>query len=430
MNIDLSQIKRGKRVAVAVSGGSDSMALLHFLSNNSDKLNIKVLALNVEHGIRGKQSKKDSYFVENYCKKNNIPLISYSVDSIGNSKAKKISIEHSARELRYNCFYQALNDNKCDCIATAHHLRDNSESVLINLFRGTGIKGLTGINDYGDKIIRPLIKTTKEEIEYYIKRNKIPFVTDKTNFDDELTRNFVRHKILPKIKEVFPDVENSLYRLASIAKIDDDFIESEGKKKLNLFEKKAEIKLPVERAVFSRACISALKHVGLTRDWEKIHIDEIFELTEKENGKKINLPKNIVAYKEYNKIVIEKKKTQKIIKQLPFSQGEFNFNNTKIKIEKTKGKVDLLKGFYLDLDKIPKGAVIRNRKEKDTFTKFGGGTKSLGDYLTNKKIPLRERDSLVLIAKENEVYAIFGVAVSDKTKIDKNSKNIIKITKE
>jgi tRNA(Ile)-lysidine synthase len=407
------------------------MALFHSLKSQEKSLGVKVIAINVEHGIRGESSIADTNFVKDYCAKHNIELITYQVDSLKKAKEEKLTIEQSARILRYECFYNAIDNGKCDKVATAHHLSDNTESVLLNLFRGTGLKGIAGIEqNYNGKIIRPLLFVPKADIETYLAKNNIPFVTDQTNLDDAYTRNYLRLNIMPKIKEIFPDAEKSIQRLTEIVKTDNDFIDQVAESAITLSPKKAEIKLPVHKAVFSRASIIALKHLGIEKDWEKVHIDNAYALCELENGSKINLPKNVSVIKEYDKIVFYKQdKIQQ--EELSLFIGNALFNGKNIVVERISAQdVDLKGGLYADANKIKKTAVIRTKRDGDTFTKFGGGSKSLGDYLTDKKVPLRERDSLPVLADGKEILVIFGVAISDKVKADKTTTELIKFTIE
>lgn len=431
MKAEIPQILYGKTVAVAVSGGEDSMALLHYCVQHKKAHNLKTVALNVEHGIRGESSVKDSAFVKNYCLSHDIPLLEYKVDAIKKSKNDKISIEQAARALRYECFYDAIEKHKCDAIFTAHHSLDNLESVLLNLFRGTGIKGLIGIKNYGDKIFRPLLRVSKAEISAYVKQNNVPFVNDETNFSDDYTRNFLRLNVIPKLKEVFPEAEKSVLRLSETVKTEDEFLDRVANAALVFNNGAYSLKTDIPRAVFARAAVIALKNLGLTYDYEKVHVDDVCALTEKENGKGVDLPHGIKAIKEYDRITIYKEAlcTAKAA-NLPFKIGESSLNGKTINIVKC-GKIsaeELKNGFYFDLDKIPDGAVIRFRKTGDKFTKFGGGTKSLSDYLTDKKIPKKDRDGLLLIVKDSDVLAIQSVAISDKIKVDKTTKNIIKIS--
>jgi len=427
MFIDLkSLISNGERIAVAVSGGVDSMSLLHYMHNNARLYDITVVALNVEHGIRGESSISDSKFVADYCAKNGIKLLSYSVDSLKKAKEDKLSIEQSARILRYECFSHAITCGECDKIATAHHRDDNVETVLFNLFRGTGLKGLSGITkEREDKIIRPLLSVDRKDIEEYAKLNAIPFVIDQTNQSTDYTRNAIRHTIVPKIKELFPELNASVERLSENVLIDLTYLDEKANTHLTARNGVVELSLPCPRALFGRAVISALQRLGVSKDWEKKHIDDALKLCDKENGCELTLLGGVTAIKEYNKLVFFKK-TDKDLTELSFTLGECELSGKQIVVSPVfERKIDLKHGFYADLDKIPDTAVFRTRRESDEFTKFGGGTKSLGDYLTDKKVPLRERDSLVVLADGNQVLCILGVAISDKIKVDKTSKNVI-----
>ena len=402
------------------------MCLLHSLNAQKDALGISVVALNVEHGIRGQESLSDTAFVKDYCAKSSIELLTYQVDALSHSQANKLSLEESARILRYECFNDALQKAKCDKIATAHHQSDNAESILFNLFRGTGAKGASGIKpNFKDKIVRPLLNVSKERIDEYVAKNNLPFVTDATNFDDDYTRNFIRLNIIPKIKQIFPEFESSLARFSELSEIDENYLSQVAKDSLIENDGAYSVALPCPLAIFGRACILAMKNLGVKKDWEKTHVDDAFSLCEKENGASVNLPKGIIAVREYDQITFykEQKKEDEV---LPFTIGTTIFNGKALDVKQVTSP-DLKKGLYIDLDKLPEGAIIRAPKEGDVFTKFGGGTKKLCDYLTDKKIPQRLRQNLPVIAKESTVYAIFGVAISEKVKIDNNTKNIVRL---
>ena len=256
-------------------------------------------------------------------------------------------------------------------------------------------------------------------------------MNDETNFSDDYTRNFLRLNVIPKLKEVFPEAEKSVLRLSETVKTEDEFLDRVANAALVFNNGAYSLKTDTPRAVFARAAVIALKNLGLTYDYEKVHVDDVCALTEKENGKGVDLPHGIKAIKEYDRITIYKETlcTAKAA-DLPFKIGESSLSGKTINIVKC-GKIsaeELKNGFYFDLDKIPDGAVIRFRKTGDKFTKFGGGTKSLSDYLTDKKIPKKDRDGLLLIVKDSDVLAIQSVAISDKIKVDKTTKNIIKIS--
>lgn len=426
INLD-GLINRGQTVGVALSGGADSMALLHFLSQNAQHYKFNIVAINVEHGIRGDASIQDSLFVKNYCHDNGIICYCYQVDCPSFAKENKLSLEQAGRKLRYQCFSDAIESNKCDVIATAHHLSDNAESVLFNLFRGSGYKGLCGIaSNFEDKIIRPFLHVTKQEILDYVKDNNLPYVNDLTNFDDDYTRNFLRLNVMPKIKEIFPEAEKSIYRFTQIAKTENEYLDKVAKEVLTILPKCAQIKLPCEKAIFNRAIVFALKRLGIEKDWEKVHVDSLYELSFKDSGKSISLPKNVVAVKEYDRLTLfVDEKTEDFC--IDFSVDKHVINGNTYEVCLCNKEVDLKKGLYIDLDKIPKDAVIRNAKASDVFTKFGGGTKKLCDYFTDKKIPKRIRNNIPLIAVENKVLAIFNLAISEEVKVDKHTDRVAKI---
>ncbi|MBP5466794.1 MAG: tRNA lysidine(34) synthetase TilS, partial [Clostridia bacterium] len=260
--------------------------------------------------------------------------------------------------------------------------------------------------------------------------HSIPFVDDETNFCIDYTRNFLRLNVIPKIKEVFPEAEKSVLRLTETLKNEDEFLSSLAEKAVFSHGDGYGIATDTPRAVMARAVIIALKNLGLTRDYEKIHVDDVCALTDKANGKTVALPLNIKAAREYDKITLFKERARGNDTAVPFTAGLHAISGRTITATMCENvsNEELKKGFYADIDKIPDGAVIRFRKKGDRFTKFGGGTKSLSDYFTDKKIPLKDRDGVLLIAVENDVLIINGVAVSDKVKVDGDTKNVVKFS--
>ncbi|MBR2614670.1 MAG: tRNA lysidine(34) synthetase TilS [Clostridia bacterium] len=429
MKLDLSSIlTKNDVIGVACSGGSDSMALLYFMHKNQKKYGITVKAVNIEHGIRGESSVSDTNFVKSYCEKHKIELISYSVDAVNYSKENKLSLEEGARKLRYNCFHDAISKGYITKVATAHHAKDNVETILLNLFRGTGIKGITGIEEnYQNKIIRPFLSLSKEEIEGYIERNKIPYVVDETNLSADYTRNFIRLNVLDRIKEVFPEYEKAVLRLSKRAKMDDDFLSSLAVKELTEEKNGYSFPLSLEKALFFRVATLALKNL-VQKDYESKHITEIYNLLEKKNGTKINLLKGVFAIKEYDKIVLFKNDFNKE-KEIPFKEGSFSFEHGKLLIQKIEKPANLKDGFYAD-ESLFNGAKIRFIKSGDLFYKFGGGSKKLNDIFTDKKIPLRKRKFLPIIENNGKILFVANVGISELAKTDEKTKMVYKFTYE
>ncbi len=419
--IELTGLKENSTIAVAVSGGKDSMCLLDALVKVKDSKNIIVKAVNVDHGIRGLDSENDSLFVKNYCANLGVELKSFKVDAVKFSKENGYTLEEGARFLRYDIFKNLISEGFCDFVATAHHLTDNYETVLFNLLRGSGISGLKGIRNLKNGIIRPLSNVSRLEIENYIAINNIPYVEDLTNQDLSFTRNYIRKKVCPIIDEKFPNAEKAIKRLSDIARSEDEFLQELADSYIEQKDEKYYFDKTLHPVIIKRLSITILKNLGVSKDYENVHLEDILKLTSLKSGSKIVLPKGVIAVNEYDKIAVYKEKVYNEFINYEYSLGEFEFQGIKISISSKGGEGSL----SFDGDKIPLGATIRTRKEGDVFTKFGGGTKKLKDYFIDKKIPQSKRDNIPLIAYKNEVFLIFGVEISDKIKITNLTKNYL-----
>jgi len=418
---------KNNTIAVALSGGSDSMSLVTYLLNNKKRLNLQLKVINIEHGIRGDESERDSNFVKKFCENNNIECFMFKVDSIKLANNKGYSLEQAARILRYECFNKVINECKADYIATAHHKSDNAETIIFNLLRGASLNGVSGIKYKTGNIIRPLIDTEKSDIEKYIADNNISYVTDSTNLDTDYTRNYIRHQIMPVLNKAFPTAENSITRFAHLAGADNDFLNNLAKKLVFIDKNAVKIEFCQERPLFYRAVVISLKALNIEKDYTLKHLESVYCLQNQQSGSGVDLIENARAVNDYNHITVYKKETIDKIDEIPFTTGLVNFNGFNIKIDK-KDEFLEEKGLFFDLDKIPKNSVIRQRKDGDIFTKFGGGTKKLKDYFINKKILRRERDNIILIANGNDVLLIAGIEISDKIKVDKNTKMIYNVS--
>lgn len=429
--IDKSLFKRGDAVAVALSGGKDSMCLLHLLLKLKDELGITVKAINVEHGIRGEKSLSDSDFVAKECAILGVPLYFQRVDSLGFSSENGLSVEEAARILRYKVFQSAADEGFCNKIATAHHASDRVETTLFNIFRGASSLGAAGIPESSRNglIVRPLLSLTRGEIDEYVKENSIPFVTDETNSDNAYSRNYIRNKIIPDIKEKFPSFETAVLRFADSLKDDNDYLLGEARKAIEQRNGEYSFSCDLPKPVFSRAAITCMKSLGILKDYEKVHVDAVLSLKNEENGKSVDLPKGVVAVKDYGRITLYKKKSKEEFCE-SFKLGTYEFAGRTYRFEKTTylGQKRSDNRLIADFSKIPDGAVIRSRRLGDTFEKFGGGTKKLKDYLIEKKIPQRERDDILLLCKGEKVVIICGIEISDAVKVDKDTEFVLQCT--
>ena len=422
--INKTLLQHGETIAVALSGGKDSICLLSLLLEAKKEFNLNVKAVHVNHNIRLGESDRDADFVKNYCEKLGVPIEIFSVNAIEFSSENHYSLEQGARILRYQIFADLIKRGYADKIATAHHANDNFETLLFNVFRGAGLKGAKGISSTANYVIRPLLQATRADIENFITTNNLPFVQDSTNFDNDITRNYIRNVITPKILEKFPDAITSANRFCTIAEEEDAFLDDLANKALEQNGDKIYLSLSQPSVIVKRATILALNKLGVDKDYEFIHAVSVDNLKNLQSGAKITLPKNVIAKREYDYVIFSAKEEEKCTLELPFKQGTFEFFDKVVEISST-----ILEKPYLlfDGDKIPQGAVIRTRRDGDVFTKFGGGTKKLKDYLIDKKIPLSSRDNLLLVAKNNVVYMIIGMEISDLVRIDDKTINKLKV---
>ncbi|MBQ8178404.1 MAG: tRNA lysidine(34) synthetase TilS [Clostridia bacterium] len=408
-------VEKGLKIGVAVSGGVDSMVMLNLLKASG----ADIIAINIEHGIRGAVSKRDSKFVRNYCKRHEIECLAYNVDSPGYAVEQNMSVELAARTLRYEIFDKLLKDKVVDVIALAHHLNDQVETVLMRIFRGTGIKGLRGIVDR-EGYVHPMLNFTKQEIRDYAASNRIPYKEDATNFDSEYTRNYIRHEIIPHVKSRFPAFEGAVQKLAKAAEEIEDYMMSEA---VEADIQGDSASLPIEvlsmhPALAKKTLAETLRRLGCEKDVEANHLESLIALSSSPNNARINLPYGYDAYKAYDKLCIVKRVEGSYYESIFDPNGLYEYQEFSYTFSKTEG---IKKGLTFDLDKVPVGAVVRTRKEGDKFKRYGGGTKSLSDYLTDVKMPLYMRDKLLLIAKDSTVYAVLGVEISDELKIDETT---------
>ncbi|MBP5372793.1 MAG: tRNA lysidine(34) synthetase TilS [Clostridia bacterium] len=427
---DLTQIKKGDKIGVALSGGKDSVALLHYLFSEKDKLGITVCVINVEHGIRGESSLSDTAFCKDLAAFYGVKFYGFSVNSKTYAEENGLSLEEAARILRYESFFKCLNSGVCDKVAVAHHLSDSVETILLNLLRGSSLSGAKGISysGYEGRIIRPFLTVDSQEVGLYVQKHQLSFVQDQTNFDETYTRNALRNAVIPKIKEIFPKFESSLSRFAELAESDDEYLYSLAEKSLKKRGDEYRFSVDLAYPVFSRCVILSMKNLGVKKDYEKIHADDVFSLTISITGKKITLPKNLVAVREHGEIVI-KKGGSIAPSPVPFEIGETIFGDYKIVIERVESSsVNFGDGLYFDGDKLPYNAVIRTKEVGDVFEKFGGGTVSLKKYLTDEKFSQSKKNSTPVLACGNIVYCVCEKDVSSLVKIDKNTKNVIKLS--
>lgn len=421
-------VSEGDVVAVACSGGKDSMALLHFLNSHREELKIQIVAVNVDHSIR-ENSAGDSKFVSNYCKQHHIKLYSSKVNAIKYSNDNKLTLEQGARECRYKVFGDLVAKGVVNKVALAHHLQDQAETVLLNIFRGTGIYGASGMDYIRDGVyIRPMLGVEPTSIMAYLTTNEIPYVEDETNQDNDYNRNYIRNKIMPLIRNRWQQADRAIGSFARNCRQDENYIQSTISQDAILLEdgiaRIGTSYFVYDDAYVFRLILKALKSIGFGVNIENKHLKMIKSMAiEAENGTKINLPMGLSVIKEYSYITFTNRKVKRNKKTYPFAKGKIDISNFGLIETFVTRKMDIKKYSHLiDSSKLPKNAVWRFRQDGDVFEKFGGGTKSLSDYLIDKKVPVRLRALTPVLAVGNEIYIVAGIEISNKLRVDKNTK--------
>lgn len=425
-------IKKHEIIGVACSGGIDSMCLLHYLHINKERFGIDVVAINVDHSIRP-NSAEDSAFVENFCKNNNIKCLKFKVNAVSYTAENKLTLEEGARDLRYKTFRGCIEKGFVTKVALAHHLQDQAETILLNIFRGTGLKGAGGMEFEHDNLIRPMLNTTKEEIKAYALANDIKFVEDETNNDNEYSRNFIRNEIMPRIRQNWKNVDKNIVNFGKICREDDMYLNSnidfDG-----LIKEKSQVKIPLSNfaypgTIVNRILRHAFEHLKLAKDIEKKHLEILKNLVKDgKNGNKISLPNGLKASLEYDFLTLAKTAKRPEMEEKDFKTGTTKFVDYGSIIVKKVSNYSFAENQHLiDATKLPEKAKWRTRQNGDVFAKFGSGEKKLKDYFIDMKIPSRLRNNIPVLAKGNEIYCVLGYEISNKVKIDDSTKKAYSI---
>lgn len=445
-------IKKGDSIVVGVSGGPDSVCLLHVLWRLKEEFNLRLVAVHINHMLRGAESYRDEDFVKNLCSMLEIELQSICVDIKKISKEKNMSLEEAGREERYRHFEMAADRVGAKRIAVAHNKNDQAETVLMNIIRGTGLDGLKGMDYIRGSIIRPLLDVERCEIEAYCRDNNLNPITDSSNLENIYARNKIRLNVIPFIDSLFDcNFVKSIDRMNRLIKDDINFIDDKIKKSYYnavLRKENAEVELLLGKlkrmhvAVKRRVIRKAINEVkGNVKGIESIHIESVIDMANNGRvGAKLDLP-GIKIGKTYDSIRFYK--NEKKADTFEFVAGlsipgltEIGDNKHLIEAsvitEYNAGEFKGIRGSsltqFFDYDRLNEGINVRKRKEGDYFKPINSnGTKKLKEYFIDNKIPREMRDNIPLIARESEIIWIVGYKISDKFKVTENTKRVLRL---
>ena len=414
-----------KRLFLAVSGGMDSMVLLQLFH----QLNYEIAVLHCNFSLRNIESDGDEEFVKHYCESKKIPLFIQKFDTKQFAEDAKISIQVAARKLRYDWFYEQLSDKNFDYILTAHHLDDSLETFLINLTRGTGLEGLTGIPAQNDKIIRPLLPFSRVEIENYMQENNLQWREDSSNASDKYFRNKVRHAIVPVLKVLNPNLlssfQNTVENLQQAQSLVEDASklvfqivvqEEDNQLKINLIEL---LKLPNYAAYLYQW----LKDFGFTA-WE-----DIYDLVTAQSGKQVFSETHILLKDRdflilYAKEIHSDKEEYFIPKELQEVKVPLNITFCNVSdISNTNSNC-----IFVDEDLLQFPLTIRKWQEGDYFYPLGmQGKKKLSKYFKDEKMSLIDKSNQWLLCFDNQIVWVIGKRQDERFKITEKTNHKLQI---
>lgn len=413
-------------IIIGFSGGADSSALLHFFKDKAKKL----VAVHINHMIRGEEADRDEAFCVSVCKKYGIEISCHKIDIPALARKRGQGLELVAREERYRIFEEERQKHDCNAILTAHNANDNTESVIFNLTRGSGLNGLSGINpNLNEKIYRPLIYVAKDEIISYCSDNNIEYVTDATNSDTDYTRNYIRHVVVPALERLNPSLNDSVARMTGSARIDNEFIMKSSEDFVKDFTKDGRIELEAFNSLHPAVASRVLKLVS-KRNLDYKSILSCIELAKNsECGSAINIADGISFKKEHTFLAFVKTSDFEKIefyKELAEGENKIDEINEIIMVSsKLEGKEPYYK-IKLNKASISGKLYVRSRKEADKI--FSGKmNKKVKKLLCEKHIESHLRDKIPFICDDNGILVIPGVAVRDGIKGSDFEINLYKI---
>jgi len=419
------------RILLGVSGGIDSMVMTRLFITGG----FKTAMAHCNFCLRGTESDNDEVLVAKTAEAYNVPFFVKKFDTSGFARENGISVQMAARELRYQWFEEIRSAGNYDLIAVGHNLNDNIETLLINLVRGTGLKGLTGMEPISNRIIRPLLFATRAQIEEYSKQEKIPFREDRSNLDIKYTRNKIRHVLIPLLKEINPGIETILNdtaeRLSETSDIVSRYLAIVGKE--TAFPEKGIVQIKIKNLIpyiENRTILfELLKPYGITGPL----ITDLICLIRGTSGSRITTSSHsIIRNRDYLivKPLVESHKTVwceiNNIEELSVSAG----------IESAE-IISMAPGFLipddrniacLDFSKISFPLVIRNWKPGDSFVPLGmTHRKKLSDYFTDRKFSIVKKEEILLLESEGRIAWIIGERIDDRFKITPATERILKV---
>jgi len=460
----------GNRVGVATSGGPDSVALLHVMDRIAEDLNLTLIIIYLNHGLRGEESDREDEFIRRLGDSMKIPVESRKISIPSIREREKGSLEDVCRKERYKFFEEVAKNYNLNKIALGHNLNDQAETVVIKFLRGSGLEGLRGILPVRDGIyVRPLLEVSREEILFFLRGQGAEYITDSSNMDNRYLRNRIRNELIPELKELYnPRLVENVGRMSNILRLENDFIEKCVDKTLsdwniNSCEEGVKIDIPNLKSLHPALQFRVIKTIlddisSSKKGIGYIHVKSVIDLIEggRPNGL-LDLPAGVTIRREYDNLIIlkdegfdtkvpspltmknDKNKGRKDDKrkvndyyyhiEVP---GSVNIEETGMKIAfdlMDAGSLDYSSGstVFIDYSVISFPLVVRNIRPGDRIQPFGlKGTKKVKSLFIDEKIPGKERERIPLLVDQESVLWIPGVKLSDRARVTNRTEKVLR----
>jgi len=443
-------VEPGFKVLVGVSGGPDSMALLHVLHLLKDELGISLHVAHLNHMFRGSESEADALFVADAAKRYNLPATVETVDVPAYRARHRLSGQVAARQVRYRFFLETAKSVGASRVALAHQADDQAETILINFLRGSGITGLKGIAPVrGGFYIRPMLTVRRYEIESYCNAANLPFRRDSSNLKAVYARNKIRMSLLPLLeREYNPSLVSVLLRLGEICREEDKYLEEQSEAAYRNSLREASTGRVVLSLEELKPMPTAIKRRVLRRAWQVStgepadlsfgHVEAVLGLIgESAAGSKIILPGNVTAVKSYNTIELLREQDGEGVPDYVYPleiPGVTRIPELgcciSAMLSSRERDVDLASlpptEAMLDFDKLPAWIFVRKRRDGDVFHPYGLASEmKLKDFFIKQKVPRRLRDRIPLVCTTEEIVWVGGVRTGDRWKVNGNTKRVL-----
>ena len=433
-------ISAGDKILIALSGGPDSVFALYFFHKFLQRFKIEIAAVHVHHQLRGAEADLDETLCREFCENLQIDFHTVKINVTEFAKSNKLSIEEAARFLRYGEFRRIAEKSNCNKILTAHNMNDNTETVLLNLFKGAGLAGVSGIPIQRQNIIRPVLSVTKEEILEYLHLNKIQYRIDRSNLSNDFKRNFIRNKIIPAIKEgINPSLDETIQHSSEIFKTSNrlvfSYIEKITKEFVDFNNGRLEIDLEIieefGEEVLGEIFMKSLRKY-FTYEFSFEDYLKLIGLVRNQTGKKIELSGGLEAFRARKKILIGLRVVKQKFKPIEITAGSIEFEGKTLNIEiveKGKEKYLATKNYELiSADEIDNSFILRKWEAGDKFIPLGMNSfKKISDFLNEQKVPsLQKKEQFVLINNSDIVWVV-GLRIDNRYKIKNETKKVCKL---